>query len=65
MAQFETISTQDMWKDHIQIIIDNRRKIIKRSFSSMDGIYTIKYDFTDRDSVIIPLQTLEYFLIGV
>lgn len=61
-ATFETINTKDMWKDIVQIIIDHRKKIIKRSFSTMDGIYSIRYDFSDTESIIIPLQTLEYFL---
>jgi len=61
-ATFATINTKDMWKDIVQVIIDNRPKIIKRSFSTMDGIYTIRYDFSNVDSITIPLQTLEYFL---
>jgi len=61
-ATFATLSTKDMWKDIVQVIITNRTKIIKRSFSTMDGIYSIRYDFSNVDSVTIPLQTLEYFL---
>ena len=50
-ATFETLNTKDMWKDIVQVIIDHRKKITKRTFSSMDGIYTIRYDFSDADSV--------------
>jgi len=63
-AKFQLINDSDMWKEEVQKIKARRKDITVRSFSQLDGLLTIKYDFSDGSYVKIPVEVMERFLIN-